>query len=585
LQTQTKQKRLYAIAFGMLAALVGTLAGGPALPMMALGGAFAALYVLAERRSWLLAAPNGWSGREYAVTGVFAVLAVLFVVLTGGLRSPMPCTLYLPVLLASLCYGMRLGLTASAVMVGVASVLALDGSLPQAVPSLRAMAIGLSFPVVALFGGTLRAQMEDRLRTLDSEKKALSAQLDMSQMMESAFDLDMTLNLILLNVQEHSGCHVCAVYLMGADQTTLELRSASGPRVDMSQMMESAFDLDMTLNLILLNVQEHSGCHVCAVYLMGADQTTLELRSASGPRDRTPLLPALAVEEARAAGWAVTDAAHFNQDVRAFYAPDRQAGVSRLFEIDGSAGSFACLPLASFDGLLGMLYVGYAHPQGLMPEEIERLEHLALWSAFPLRRVLLQQDFRLLAYSDSMTGLDNFRQFEKTLAEELSRAERYSRPLSVILLDIDHFKFFNDTLGHQAGDALLGQLGVVLRNALRNVDKPARYGGEEFVIICPETGAEEARLIAERIRRNVADTPFVLPSKDDGGNPQDRSQDRRGVETVHVTISLGCVTFPTDAHTPRDLVKKADIALYAAKEAGRNAVRVYGEDGARVKAA
>ena len=531
MQTQTKQKRLYAIAFGLLAALVGVLAGGPALPMVALGAAFAILHLMAERRGWLLAAPNGWIGREYAVTGVFAVLAVLFVVLTGGLRSPMPCTLYLPVLLASLCYGMRLGLTASAVMVGVASVLALDGSLPQAVPSLRAMAIGLSFPVVALFGGTLRAQMEDRLRTLDSEKKALSAQLDMSQ------------------------------------------------------MMESAFDLDMTLNLILLNVQEHSGCHVCAVYLMGADQTTLELRSASGPRDRTPLLPALAVEEACAAGWAVTDAAHFNQDVRAFYAPDRQAGVSRLFEIDGSAGSFACLPLASFDGLLGMLYVGYAHPQGLMPEEIERLEHLALWSAFPLRRVLLQQDFRLLAYSDSMTGLDNFRQFEKTLAEELSRAERYSRPLSVILLDIDHFKFFNDTLGHQAGDALLGQLGVVLRNALRNVDKPARYGGEEFVIICPETGAEEARLIAERIRRNVADTPFVLPSKDDGGNPQDRSQDRRGVETVHVTISLGCVTFPTDAHTPRDLVKKADIALYAAKEAGRNAVRVYGEDGARMKAA
>ena len=531
MQTQTKQKRLYAIAFGLLAALVGVLASGPAVPMVALGGAFAALYVLAERSGWLLAGPEGRSGREYAVTGGFATLTVLFVVLTGGLRSPMPCTLYLPVLLASLCYGMGLGLVTSAVMVGVAALLALDGSLPQAAPSLRAIAIGLSFPVVAVFGGALRAQMEDRLRTLDSEKKALSAQLDMSQ------------------------------------------------------MMESAFDLDMTLNLLLLNVQEHSGCHVCAVYLLGADQATLELRSASGPRDRAPLLPALAVEEAHAAGWAVTDAAHFNQDVRAFYAPDYQIGTSRLFEIDPSAGSFACLPLVSLDGLLGMLYVGYEHSQGLVPEEIERLEQLALRSAFPLRRVLLQQDFRSLAYSDSMTGLDNFRQFEETLAEELSRAERYSRPLSVILLDIDYFKSFNDTLGHQAGDALLGQLGVVLRNALRNVDKPARYGGEEFVIICPETGAEEARLIAERIRRNVADTPFVLPSKDDGSGSQDRSQDRRGLETAHVTISLGCVTFPTDAHTPRDLVKKADIALYAAKEAGRNVVRVYGEDGARMKAA
>lgn len=517
---------MYTVAFGLLAATVGILAGGPVFPMTALGATFAALYLLAERRGWLLAAPDGRAGREYAVTGVFAALVVLFVYLTGGLRSPMPCTLYLPVLLASLCYGMRLGMTASAVMVGVAAVLAMDGSLPQAAPSLRAVAIGLSFPVVAVFGGALRAHMENRLRALDSEKQDLSAQLDMSQ------------------------------------------------------MMESAFDLDMTLNLILLNVQEHSGCHVCAVYLMGANNATLELRSASGPRDRTPLLPALAVEEARADGWAVTDAAQFNQDVRAFYALDRVAGASRLFEIDGSAGSFACLPLASLDGLLGMLYVGFPHPQGLTPKGVQQLERLALRTAFPLQRVLLQQDFRSLAYSDPMTGLDNFRQFEETLADEMTRAERYSRPLSVIMLDIDYFKSFNDTLGHQAGDALLGQLGVVLRNSLRNVDKPARYGGEEFVIICPETGSEEARLIAERIRRNVSDTPFVLPSKDEGS-----AGGKRGVETAHVTVSLGCATFPSDAGTSRDLVKKADIALYAAKEAGRNAVRMYGEDEARVKAA
>ncbi len=144
------------------------------------------------------------------------------------------------------------------------------------------------------------------------------------------------------------------------------------------------------------------------------------------------------------------------------------------------------------------------------------------------------------------------------------------------MLDIDHFKSFNDTLGHQAGDALLGQLGVVLRNSLRNVDKPARYGGEEFVIICPETGQEEARLIAERIRRNVADTPFALL--------ENGSEDsKRGA--AHVTVSLGCATYPGDARSSRDLVKKADLALYAAKDSGRNAVRVYSEQEARVKVA
>lgn len=526
MQKEKQHHNLYAAAFGLIAVTVGILAGGSPLPMVALGAAFALLYLLAERQDWLLAPADGRAGREYAVTAVFAALAVLFVYLTGGRRSPMPCTLYLPVLLASLCYGMRLGLATSAAMIAVAAVPAMDGSLPRAAPSLRAIAIGLSFPAVAVFGGALRAQMENRLRALDSEKQNLAVQLDMSQ------------------------------------------------------MMEAAFDLDMTLNLILLNVQEHSGCQVCAVYLMGADHKTLELRSASGPRDQVALLPALAVEDARAEGWSATDAARFNQDVRAFYAPDRALGSSRLFEIDPGAGSFACLPLASIDGLLGMLYVGYSHPQGLAPEGLQRLEQIALRAAFPLQRVLLQNDFRSLAYSDAMTGLDNFRQFEETLADELVRAERYSRPLSLILLDIDYFKSFNDTLGHQAGDALLGQLGVVLRNSLRNVDKPARYGGEEFVIICPETGQEEARLIAERIRRNVADTPFVLPSKEESG-----VEGKRSVETAYVTISLGCVTFPSDARTSRDLVKRADVALYAAKEAGRNAVRVYGEDGVQAKAA
>ncbi len=176
---------------------------------------------------------------------------------------------------------------------------------------------------------------------------------------------------------------------------------------------------------------------------------------------------------------------------------------------------------------------------------------------------VLQQGFRSLAYSDAMTGLDNFRQFEQNLGDELRRAERYDRALSVILLDIDHFKTFNDTLGHQAGDALLAQLATVLRDSLRSLDKPARYGGEEFVVVCPETGKEEVRLIAERVRRNVEQTAFALLGQDPSESPG----------TARVTVSIGCATFPYDAATARELVKSADDALYAAKHAGRNAVR------------
>ena len=524
-QERLSQARLYAVSFGLLAAAVGIMGGGAVAPMVALGAIFALLYLLAERQGWLLKNPKESARRDYAVTAAFSVVVVVFVLLTGGAQSPMPCALYLPILLASLCYGIEFGLTASLAMVLVAAFFATNGILPHSMPSLRVFAIGLSFPVVAVFGGALRLQLESRLRALDNEKEDLSALLDMSY------------------------------------------------------MMDSAYDLDMTLNLILLNIQENSDCLVCAVYLKAADGQTLELRAASGASSTVSLLPTLTLDEAHGGAWSLQDTFRDDLEIHAFYAAEALSGsrekASRLFDIDSSAESFICLPLATAEALLGMLYIRYDRPNGLTAEGVHRLEQLAGRAAFPLQRLLMQQDFRSLAYSDSMTGLDNFRQFENNLADEMARAERYSRPLSVILLDIDHFKSFNDTLGHQAGDALLGQLGIVLRNSLRNVDKPARYGGEEFVIICPETSREETRLIAERIRQNVADTPFVLPNKDGEKNAED---DKRGGETARVTISLGCATFPGDAHSPRDLVKKADIALYAAKASGRNAVCVY--DGA-----
>ena len=442
------------------------------------------------------------------------------------------------------------------VMVSVAAFLGTGGHLPAALPSHRAVAIGLSFPVVSVFGGAIRAQMESRLLALSNEKQALSNEKQALSTEKQALSSEKNELSVLL---------------------------------DMSQMMDAAYDLDMTLNLILLNMQEHMECDVCAVYLKAADGRTLELRAASSaPQTTAVLLPALAIEDARADAWWVAEPVQDDGvHLRAFYAAsaDTSPRASWLFQIDSTAQSFACLPLANVEGLLGMLYVGYHRPEALTPDGLHRLEQLATCAIFPLHRLLFQQGFRSLAYSDAMTGLDNFRQFEETLAEELMRAERYGRPLSVILLDIDHFKSFNDTRGHQAGDALLGQMGVVLRNALRSVDRPARYGGEEFVIICPETDTREVRLIAERIRRSVADTPFALPNQNTANqNTANQNSDGKSGETARVTVSLGCPTFPHDSGTARDLVKKADIALYAAKGAGRNAVCAY-EDVMHVRAA
>ena len=496
---------LSAFACGGLSAAAGVAAGGSPLYILPLALAAGVSFLYAERFGWLRPSEQSpW--RDGAVTSVFALLIVLFAIATGGTDSPLLCVLTLPILLATFCYGMRLGLWTSLGMAAVCAALFLAHGMHPGVTMLGpALVLAFSYPVMAIFADVLRGQMEIRLQILDTEKQDITALLDMSQ------------------------------------------------------MMESAIDLDMTLNLILLNVQQHCECRVCAVYLKSADSLTLELRAASGQRGKTSLLPAFPIDDAR-------------REIRDLADSPQTALI--LANIDPGAAAFACLPLASVEGLLGMLYVGFSETTGLTTETVQKLEQIAAYSALPLQRVLLQQDFRTLAYSDPMTGLDNFRQFEETLSHEMARAERYDRPLSLILLDIDHFKSFNDTLGHPAGDALLGQLGIILRNCLRNVDRPARYGGEEFVVICPETGEREAHFIAERIRRSVEETAFALLETRSDENSSNE-------ETTRVTVSLGCATFPRDARTARELVKRADLALYDAKAGGRNTVRAYDESNSR----
>ncbi len=139
------------------------------------------------------------------------------------------------------------------------------------------------------------------------------------------------------------------------------------------------------------------------------------------------------------------------------------------------------------------------------------------------------------------------------------RAKRYQQNVTVLLLDIDHFKRFNDHYGHKAGDSLLKQFGFVLKGCLRDSDLPARYGGEEFIVICPGTCDEEIRTVAERIRSAVEHADFKLDQTILGG-----------AETVKITVSLGSASYPRHAGDPANLVRQADRALYSAKNMGRN---------------
>lgn len=172
---------------------------------------------------------------------------------------------------------------------------------------------------------------------------------------------------------------------------------------------------------------------------------------------------------------------------------------------------------------------------------------------------LLEQT-RALAYRDELTGLNNYRFFVECLEQEILRAQRDNSPVSFIMCDLDDFKRYNDRYGHEAGNRALSAVGAILRRTTRQLDIAARFGGEEFAIIVPATPKTGATLVAERMREEVERT-FGSPAGNQGGGP--------------LTVSIGVSTFPADARNAVELVRTADRALYNAKTAGKNRVRLY----------
>ena len=163
-----------------------------------------------------------------------------------------------------------------------------------------------------------------------------------------------------------------------------------------------------------------------------------------------------------------------------------------------------------------------------------------------------------LASTDALTGCLNRRALTEALERELDRARRYSLVLTILMVDIDHFKRINDTMGHLVGDTVLRQLGDLLRREVRSVDSAARYGGEEFVIVLPETGTHGALVFAERLRQRIEQQPFG-----EGGT------------ALSITVSVGVASFPDQKITsPESFLALVDTALYRAKADGRNLVRL-----------
>ncbi len=212
-----------------------------------------------------------------------------------------------------------------------------------------------------------------------------------------------------------------------------------------------------------------------------------------------------------------------------------------------------CIPLISFGQVVGVLSLESAKLNAFDPGDVAPLESVADICANAIQNAHYFERVRHMAYVDGLTGVFNRRYFEIRILEEIERAHRYSGAVSLIMIDIDHFKQLNDEFGHLMGDDVLRQISTVFQQNLRKIDVACRYGGEEFAIIVPETTGEDAYYVAEKLRKAIQTAVFP-------GVPRP------------VTITAGVASYPANGKNRDELVKAADEALYSGKQSGRNSV-------------
>ena len=219
---------------------------------------------------------------------------------------------------------------------------------------------------------------------------------------------------------------------------------------------------------------------------------------------------------------------------------------------DDKIGAF---PLTS-DGEITGCIVARSTLDKLSKRDISYLEQLTRQSAITINRANTYSKVLQYATLDALTNLNNRRQFEVRLKQEIATTKRQKNPLCAMMIDIDFFKKVNDTYGHASGDAVLRTVASIIKEHLRESDIPSRYGGEEFAVLLPYTHIEEAKIVGERLRKAVEETPIPIDKKN-----------------INVTISMGLAEFNVK-ETGEELFKRADSALYEAKEGGRNRVCV-----------
>ncbi len=324
------------------------------------------------------------------------------------------------------------------------------------------------------------------------------------------------------------------------DQNILQLYTL----YNISKTLAATHEMEKVLYQVVEDVTNALKLHRINIMLVDADRTVLHVVTGMG-------IPEKAMETRFRLGegiygWtALTGQAEIINDL------SRYPQFKPVQGLDDDVSAMICAPFKGRGHVIGVLNAYRLGGEVFDEASFELLISAANQIGIALENARLFEETRALAITDGMTSLYNYRYFISYLNEEFERVKRYKRLLSIIMIDIDFFKKYNDAYGHPKGDELLRNIAGILKNAVRKSDTVARYGGEEFVIILPETGKDMALTAAEKVRKEVELSEF------EGGK---------------VTISLGAASYTEELKSPDDLVKIADNALYRAKEEGRNRV-------------
>ncbi|MFQ5407828.1 MAG: diguanylate cyclase [Anaerolineales bacterium] len=359
-------------------------------------------------------------------------------------------------------------------------------------------------------------------------------------------------------LDETAFCRQAAAHIALAVARALHLRSEQQARREAETLRQAIFTLAMSLELddVLAALLTYLGKLVpyeSALVMLLEPENKLVIRATRGfvgdEKTRVSVGTEVAIGDyPHLELLIVTREGLLMQDTHSHTEWKRMPGAGRV-------RSWLGVPLMTSGSVIGVYSAHASQPNVFDEQHLRLAEVLAAQAAFAVQNAQLFDQVQHLARTDSLTGINNRRHFFELAEREFERARRYHRPLSVLMLDLDHFKEINDLHGHLVGDEILREVAALCLQNLRDADILGRYGGEEFAMLLPEAELDEARNAAERIRRRIGGAPILT----------------RGV-SVTVTVSIGVVVLQEGVADVLALIEAADAALYAAKDTGRDRV-------------